>query len=312
MILKGSVTGGYINIDRKVRFRESVLAKAINANPWGTARYVDASDGSAAFNGLTPDKAHATIAAAVALAGRGDTIYIRPKPYVIGTGFGRYTEDVVTALIQSDLSIIGVINTINPQFGVRWKFATAQCLDNWAPGLHLENLGFFAEDATYGVLLTNDGASDLKRGSDGATIYNCDFKGKGLYVLSGGTGLTVERTRFTPKYSGAQCILLFSCSANPGRHLHVRDCEWFDANGGQADVAGIQIPAPATEILIRDCHFGLKPASGVYIDTNGDNYGMISNCYFNEADLDTDAEILLGTGVKAVGCYDQAGIATTA
>ena len=310
--LKGVERGGYIEIDRLVKFKKSVVAQTLNVNPWATIHYVDGTNGSTTNNGKTPDRALSTIQGAVDLAGRGDIIYIRPKAYTVGTGFARYTEDVVTALAQSDLSIIGVVNTINPQFGVRWKFATAQCLNNWAPGLHLENLGFFTEDATYGVLLTNDGASNLKRGSDGTTIYNCDFKGKGLYVLSGGTGLTVERTRFTPKYDGTQCILSFSCSANPGRHFHVRDCEWFDGNGTAPDVACIQVAAPATEILIRGCFFPQQPSSGVYIDTTGANYGLIADSFFNHDDLDTDAAIVLGTGVVAVGCYDKAGIATAA
>lgn len=310
MLLKGQTVNGHVEIDKDVRFMKSVQQRY--ATPWGKTFFVDGANGSDNSLGETPDLAKKTIQSAVTAAGRGDVIYIRPQAYVVGTGFTRYTEDVTTVLTQSDVSIIGVTNSLNPEFGVRWKHATAQCLNNIAPALHLENIGFFTEGATYGVLLTNNGATNTMRGSDGTTVYNCVFKGQGLYVLSGGTGLTVERTRFSCAYTGTVSQINFSCSANPGRQLHIRNCEWMDGNGTTASGPHITIAAPATEILIRDCYFGQQPTGDVYIATAGANYGLIANCFFNHDDLDTDAAITLGTGVTAVGCYDKAGIATTA
>ena len=249
----------------------------------------------------------------------GDILYIRPQGYTIGTGFARYTEDVAVTLggdggsgetaTNANMSIIGVIDSLNPEYGVRWKHETATNLTNDAPALHVSNIGFFSEGATYGVLLRNNGATYTQRGSDGTTFYNCVFKGKGVYVLSGGDGLCIERSRFHCAYDGTVAQLNFSCSANPGRRLLVRNCEWQDGNGTTSSGPCITIAAPATEILIRDCYFGQLPTGSVYIATAGDNYGLIANCYFNHDDLDTDAEITLGTGVTAVGCFDKAGIA---
>ena len=276
---------------------------AMFASPWSVVRFVDAANGKDTWDGKAPTRAKATIQSAVTASGRGDVIYVRPQAYVVGTGFSRYTEDVTTVLAQSDLSIIGTVNTRNPEFGVRWKHTTTQALNNIAPALHLENVGFFTEGATYGVLLTNNGATNTMRGSDGTTLYNCVFKGQGLYVLSGGTGLTVDNCRFTATYDGTVCQINFSCSANPGRQLRIRGCEWTDGNGTASSGPSISIAGPVTEAIIRDCHFGLAPTGNAYISATGTNMGLISNCYFAIADMSLATGIVKG-GLFVSGCYD--------
>lgn len=280
-----------------------------SSSPWSTVFFVDGTNGVDTLDGKSPTKAKKTIQAAVTAAGRGDVIYVRPQAYVVGTGFTRYEEDVTTVLAQSDLSIIGTVNTRNPEFGTRWKFATTQCLNNIAPALHLENIGFFTEDATYGVLLTNNGATNTQRGSDGTTLYNCVFKGQGLYVLSGGTGLTVDNCRFTAKYTGTVSQINFSCSANPGRQLRIRGCEWTDGNGTTSSGPSIVIAGSSTENIIRDCYFGQDPTGGIYINITGTNTGSIANCHFACADVNTGRIVeggLIGTGI-----YDGGGLATS-
>jgi hypothetical protein len=288
---------------------------AMFASPWSTVRFVDYDNGKNTWDGKSPSRAKSTIQSAVTASGRGDVIYVRPRAYVVGTGFSRYTEEVTTVLTQSDLSIIGTVNTPNPEFGVRWKHATnttGYCLVNIAPALHLENIGFFAESAAGAMSILHNGATNTQRGSDGMTIVNCVIKGKGIVVASGGDGFTVQNTRFHCGYGGAVADINYSCSANPGRRLLIRNCEWQDGNGTTSSGPCITIAAPLTELLIRDCYFGQLPTGSVYIATSGANYGLIANCFFNIDDLDTDSEISLGTGVTAVGCFDKAGIATTA
>lgn len=294
------------------------------SSPWSTHYFVDGDNGSDGNRGTEPTKAFKTIQKAVTASTAQDVIYIRAKSYTIGTGFARYTEDVTSTLggnggsgvaaLNANKTIIGVTpNAANSEYGgVRWKHASATNLTVDSPALHVENIGFFSEGATYGVLLRNDGATYTQRGSDGASFYNCVFKGKGLYVLSGGDGVTIQNCRFHCAYDGTVAQLNYSCSANPGRRLLVRNCEWQDGNGTTSSGPCITIAAPLTELLIRDCYFGQLPTGNVYIATSGANYGLIANCYFNHDDLDTDAEITLGTGVTAVGCYDAAGIATAA
>lgn len=292
------------------------------SSPWAKHYFVDAIDGSAGNAGLRPDDAMATIQQAVDLATGGDVIYIRPQQYKIDTMYGRYTEDVTitmaTGLTSGDAvvdgmrSIIGVAaNTFNADFsGVRWKHATSCNLTNDTPGLHVENIGFFSEGATYGVNLRYE--ADTKRGSEGSSFYHCAFKGKGLYVISGGDGLTIDSCRFQCAYNGTVADINTSGVINL-RRLTIRNCEWLDGNSTAPTAPCITIAGTTSEILIRDCYFPQIPTAGgsVYIDTTGANHGLIANCYFNHDDLDTDVDILLGTGVKAVGCYDQGGLATT-
>lgn len=290
------------------------------SSPWDTHWFVDATNGVDTHDGKTPGTAKATIQAAVTAASGGDVIYIRPQTFDDDYGFNRYTEDVtVTSGISSgtfgnaNMSIIGVSGpgATGDFLGVRWRHNSATNLTNDAPALHVENIGFFSEGATYGVHLVHDGATGTKQGSQGTSFYNCAFKGKGIYVLSGGDGLTIDRCRFQCSYTGVVAQLNYSASANTGRRLTVRNCEWLDGNATAPNGPCITIAPPLSEFIIRDCYFPQIPTGNVYIATAGANYGLIANCYFNHDDLDTDADITLGTGVKVVGCYDQAGIAAT-
>ena len=280
------------------------------ASPWSTVRFVDAADGSTAYDGLKPTQATTTIQAAVTASGRGDVIYLRPQAYVVGTGFSRYTEEVTTVLTQSDLSIIGTVNTKNPEYGVRWKHATnttGYCLVNIAPALHIENIGFFAESAAGAMSILNNGATNTQRGTDGTTIYNCVIKGKGLVIASGGDGMTIQNTRFHCASGGAVADINYSCSANPGRRFLVRNCEFQDGNGTAASGPFINIAGVMSELLIRDCYFGADPTGSIYI-TITSSTGQISNCHFAVADISTGG--IVEGGVVCTGIYDGGGLAT--
>ena len=290
------------------------------SSPWATHYFVDAIDGKASNGGKRPDDATATIQQAVDLSTGGDIIYIRPQQYKIDTMYGRYTEDVTITMasglssggivVDGMRSIIGVsVNTFNADFsGIRWKYGTTTCLTNDTPGLHLENIGFFAEGKTQAVLLRY--AADTKRGSEGTSIYHCAFKGAGIQVTSGGDGLTIDSCRFQCAYDGGVAAINMSGVINLRRPT-IRNCEFLDGNATVPDAAYIDIDGTTSELLIRDCYFGQEPATEAYIETDGAVYGLIANCYFNTDELDTNFHILLGTGVKAVGCYDQAGLADT-
>jgi hypothetical protein len=272
------------------------------ASPWSVARFVDGTDGNDNNSGLKPVEAYKTIQAAVTASGRGDVIYVRPRAYVVGTGFARYTEEVTTVLTQSDLSIIGTVNTTNPEYGVRWKHATdtsGYCLVNIAPALHLENIGFFAEDAAGAVSLLNNGATNTQRGSDGTTFYNCVIKAGRVITMSGGDGLTFKNCFFHGKYGGgATGGITFSCSANPGRRLKILDCGFMEGNGATCATEYINIAGVASEVVIKNCYFGLIPTSAKYILITAST-GIITNCYFADADVHLTNDLTLSNVVPA-------------
>ena len=308
--------------DQVFEWGGSPVSGGRHTNPWGTHYFVDATNGADRNDGKTPTTAKATIQDAVDdstadTLSRGDVIYINPQIYHTTQGFTRYTEDVTitagatgTDMTNLNMSLIGVSGGGTGDFlGVRWTQATATALTNNAPALHLENIGWFSEGATYGVNLVRSG--DTAHGTQGTSLYNCAFKGKGLYATGGGDGLTLDRCRFQCAYDGTVAQLNYDCSSNPGRRFTVRNCEWLDGNGVVSSAQMIDVSAPCTEILIRDCFFPQAPTGSVYIDLAGANEGVIANCYFGTANLDTDAHILQGTATIVVACYDVGGLAAT-
>jgi hypothetical protein len=100
-----------------------------------------------------------------------------------------------------------------------------------------------------------------------------------------------------------------------GRRLRILDCHFQDGNGIKPSAPMIVIVPTFTEILIDRSTFGLLPAGDVYISAanNGSEYnsGLISNCCFSVAELDTNLHILPGSMIVS-GCFDGAGVATTA
>jgi hypothetical protein len=275
------------------------------ASPWSTVRFVDAATGSTAYDGLKPTQALTLIQAAVTASGRGDVIYVRPQAYVVGTGFSRYTEEVTTVLTQSDLSIIGCVNTINPEYGVRWKHATdttGYCLVNIAPALHLENIGFYAEGAAGAASLLNNGATNTQRGTDGTTFTNCVVKA-GRVIGTGGDGLTFRNCMFhAAPAGGATGGITFTCSTVPGRRLRILDCAFLEGNGAASATEYINIAGVCSEILINNCQFGIIPTSAKYVLITSST-GMISNCSFMKADVHLTNDLTLG-GVLGVGNND--------
>ena len=292
------------------------------SNPWGTHYFVDSINGKANNSGLRPDDATATIQQAVNLStnnvnSRGDVIYINPGIWNTGTGFDRYTEDVTitsgvtgTDMTNANMSIIGITGpgATGDFLGVRWKHLTTQNLLNDAPALHVENIGFFSEGATYAVLLRNNGATLTRQGTQGTSFYNCGFKGKGIYGQDGGDGLTVVNSRFQCSYGGAVAQLNWQCSANPGRRLTVRNCEWLDGNGNAPDGPMIHIAAPLTEILIRDCMFPQVPTGNTYITASGACEGLIANVHCASADLTIATHFAVSATLFTTGIYDELGL----
>ena len=306
---------GFQVVRSAVAFRERVLLA--QDCPWGNVLYVDGIDGSDSYNGRSSDRAKKTIQGAIDVATGGDTIYIRPLTFDDDKGFNRYTEDVVITsgiasgtFVNAGISLIGITRpgATGDFLGVRWTQETLTALTNDAPALALENIGFFSEGATYGVHLVHDGAAGLKQGSQGTSLYNCALKGKGLYVLSGGDGLTVEKTRFQCAWNGVVAQLNYSASLNPGRRLTVRNCEWLDGNGVVSSAACIVIAPPCTEVLIRDSYFPQEPTGGCYISAAGANEGLVANCHFANANMVLATHILWGDAMLPAGIYDQLGL----
>ena len=318
-MIKARRVAGYDRVTQDVEFTGSVLASGLNCTPWANLFYVNGitDEGHDNNDGKAPGSSKASIQGAVDDMVGGDIAIINPLTFHEDRGFNRYTEDVVitsgiasNVFANANMKLIGVAGPgSNGDFlGVRWTHETATALTNYAPALQVENIGFFSEGGTYGVHLVHDGAANTKQGSQGTSFYKCAFKGKGLYVLSGGDGLTVDTCRFQCAYNGVVAQLNYSASANPGRRLTVRNSEWLDGNGNVSSDACIHIAAPCTEILIRDCYFPQIPTGNEYITATGACEGLIANVHCAAADLVLATAFNVASTLITAGIYDKIGL----
>jgi hypothetical protein len=301
-LLKGGLKDGLFEINNNLRLTGSVLASALNASPWATPRFVDGVSGSDTYSGATPDKARATVQSAVTSSARGDIIYIRPLAATYTHGFDRYLESVTVPLATEDLSLIGVTNSLNPEFGpkISWVTAGEYALTSNAPAMHVENLGFYNE-GTEGksILLSHDATTYLERGGDGATFYNCTIKA-GMLVSEGGDGLYIRRCRFHAMYDGTYSggIYAVSDAGHNPRRLFILDNIFQGGNGTAGAQAYITVTA-FTEVLIAANYFAECAVDAII---GSGCSGLIADNHFWGAD--EGACITLGSMIASNNHYD--------
>ena len=216
----------------------------------------------------------------------------------------------------ADLSLIGVSNTMpgNCNYGAKLQYTTTSgtALTVNAPAFHLENMCVRSEGAANGVYFQGLGTNDYATygGTCGPTVNSCVFRG-GQFALNlsdGGYGAYIANSRFEGG-SGQDDSIRLNGNGSPMRRNTIRDCHFCGFNGVAIDNAYIRIYSN-TDLLIFRCTFEIKPTDGYYINATGTNLGLIAHCWFAEADLDTDAEIVQG-GLTVVDCMDVAGHAAT-
>lgn len=294
------------------------------SNPWATVRFVDYDNGSDNNKGTEPGQAFKTIQAAVTASSAQDVIYIRPRAYQLGQGFRRYEEDVVitqggtagsgNVATNANMSLIGVTSRVagaTDFLGVRWKYATNTNLNIEAPGTHLENIGFFAEDSTYAIYIETDGATRSKGGTDGSSIYNCAIKGDPGIYANGGNEIQIVGCRFQAKYDGTTAKIHLVGSANAVARPIIKNCEFIGGNANEAKTEFITTAAPVYDLMIRDCYFSAKPDSNIYLNIAGtSSTGVVANCYFGDSDINAACTGLVAgvSGAFASALYDQTGI----
>jgi len=302
--------------DQVFEFGGAPVGSGRFSSPWAKHYFVDGIDGKAGNGGLKPDNATKTIQQAVDLAVGGDVIYIRPQTYKLGTGFNRYTEDVTVTLggaggsgvvsTNANISIIGVSQRGVPSdfLGVRWK-ATTTGLQVDAPGLHVENIGFFTETATNGISLRCNGTTRTQEGTTGFSIYNCAIKGDGGLYANGGNEIQIVNCRFQAKYDGTVGGINLVGSANAVARPLIRGCDFIGGNAYNMATAPIIGAAPWYDAMIRDCYFADETDTTEYINIAGSTSdGAVLNCYFPVA---YDAGQIVQGGLTGAGLHFQDG-----
>ena len=300
------------------------------SSPWATHYFVDAINGTANGAGTRPDKAFSTIQAAVTKATGGDIIYIRPKAYTLGTGFARYIEDVTLTqggttgsgqtATNARISLIGITpqGVSGEMLGVRWKVSATNGTNFTvqAPGTHIENIGFFNEEATGRNIYFQSGmAARTYGGGDGSSLYNCDLKGGAAVYSNGGSALQIVNCSFGMKHDGSGTELwLEGTGDNDGGALarpRIQNCTFQGGNANNCTTSPVIIQGSVYDLNMRDCYFtSIGPDSGDYIQLSGVCDGIVANCYFADASAEGNLGSLAGGdyGVFSAGCYDETGI----
>ncbi len=292
------------------------------ANPWANSYFVDYDGGDNGNTGKSPTSAFQTITKAVSVAIGGDVIYINPRAYQMGRGFRRYVEDVTitpggtsgtgNVATNANISLIGITPRKFPTdfLGVRTKYETATNLTVQAPCTHIENIGFFCEDATYGVHFEADG-SYINAGHNGSSMYNCAVKGDGGVYSEGSNELQIINCRFQAKYDGTTSQITLGNNTLQIVRPIIVGCDFIGGNTNNMSVGPINFPyAPVEDCRISNCYFAEAPDSGDYIILAGTtNDGFVADCFFGDDDAKSSLAALASgtTGIYAAGLYDENG-----
>lgn len=275
------------------------------SSPWAKVYFVDGTNGSDGHDGLKPTWAKATVQAAVTAASEQDIIYVRPLPYVIGTGFGKYAETVTVPLAKHNLSIIGVQYPGNSDGIPRITTVTAAYpFTTYAASLHLENMGFKSDTSGLGpIYYKNTGDNVTAVGGNYSTAYNCSFRGTTGHVnIEGGVASRWSKCIFELS-TGTVQVGSDHCSTY---RFTFEGCEFHDNNGVATTGPYLSTGgANAYNLIIKDCVFGIVPTGAKFIVFNGNNStGGCYGCYFTAGDITVATSFTMGTTFRLVGCYD--------
>lgn len=291
-----------------LKYGDKILASevlGVGFGSFGNTYYVDATNGSDNNDGTSPDRAKATIAAAISAASYGDIIYIRAKRITAGdTDPSSYAETLTIPVTKPGLALIGVGTGLTqgglPQIKIgagSTAMATIQ-----GPGCLLLNLGINGVSSTGGgVLLDDDGSTKT---AFGTTIEGCHFKnctGATASAASGGaiqwaaTGgawqLRVANNRFYKNNGGIvlkgttgsvpQDVVIIGNTFGSAANTNV-DCDIYLAGG--SGVSGLAILD--NDFQTVDGCAGAGGGIALYMDLTGCKGIMSGNrfaCLTNDA-----------------------------
>jgi len=273
-------------------------------SPWATTYFVDGDNGNAANSGLKPTLATALLTTAVAKAGEEDIIYVRPMGASTDASDFYYYADGATITVpyaSVNLSIIGVTpHRHKPYYGPWFRFGygasdTGYVLDNYAPGLCLENLGFQTGDyirTSYGAVRlyssTTGGAYTTHAGSVGCSIYNCFFR-DGQITINGGYDTVIAGSTFEASSSSNTGIWSIDNALPTGGH-RIIGCHFNEMFADNQPLRYIYFVAgQQVNFYVHECYFGLVPADNHYMWFGASSKGLVDSCYFENADISTGA-----------------------
>lgn len=184
--LKGQEIGGYVEIDRKIRFQKAVQFD--QDNPIGDVFYVR-DTGSTAYVGTKPDKPFPSITYALTKAGDWDVIRVLPNATYTTVGTGRFLVEAATpvTITQRGLKLLGMNSTYrgwgNPMVRCTSGAGGASLINVNADDVEIAYLGFYPNTAaSKGINLA------YSQAIYGGHVHDCYFKGGDVAVAAITTG----------------------------------------------------------------------------------------------------------------------------
>lgn len=255
--------------------------------------WVDGTNGSDSNDGKAPDRAYATITAALAAAVAYDTVAVFP---------GSYTEHA--ALAVDNVSLVGLGDS------------PRQVVLQDSTDSVVEIIAITGSNCTVANLMVGNGhANNVEAitvgACDYATIENCVIEpasgitqDEGIRLMGPNTniGHIIRNCYFNTCTLG----IVFEDSTTNAKDVVIEGCIFH--NGVTADItdsADIQVNG----VLIKDCVFqgGATPPTDFIVLDNASTDGFICNCYFRSATLAT-ATITIDAGLIMAGCYTEEGL----
>lgn len=248
------------------------------AGQYGNSYYVDTFAGGTANDGLSWQGALSTMAAALALASTGDTIYFR----------GDVREQLVGSNLKFDITIVGVGGLHHPdqpaagyQYGsATWRapsspVAVTPLLEVRGRGWQFINVFFDAPSDAAAVLLKRNALSGTSEyDASHASFYHCRaVDGKYAIEDSGGCyHVTVEDNSFKG-FTTAAIANTSTAVANPLNWSIKRND--FPSNVSSFGNASHVIGALNCAV-IRDNNFGTVTSTGLYVNLTGGNGNIVT------------------------------------
>lgn len=316
-------------------FGRPITASSNRFFGWNDANtyFVDGDNGSDSNNGLSPDRAFDTVAAAIAAAGADDVIYIRERAWTDTdpTAYREVTDSMIITSAKKGLSLIGTGSNLSNSFGVQINAAasdTGTVLTVRAPSVAIENIDFNrgASTSTNGLVYFQYDETSSTLRAEGCSISNCHIRNASQADMAGIktngawyldiVGNTFVNCRFGVQvYSGVSVTngvrIIGNYFTNGGG---TTDGAQFDAhiavNGGphyglviDRNVFATALPALSGGAWLR------------YIRINGTADGIVSNNVFaSRSDLTygaTGSGAIIPTTVGFVNNYGDEGASGT-
>jgi hypothetical protein len=263
---------------------------------WSKAWFVDYDNGNNGNSMVnSPEFPMKTLTGALAKMGRGDVVYLRPRPYS-GTDPQGILDNAVVPIALQGISIIGSGPQSFDPFDMQLRGAAAGAiLTVRAPQISIENLCFNRGNSTTGHIRLESSSTDATKKAWGINIFNCHIRNGNIKATAGGAlyadnvwYLNIEKCVFV----GNQTAIALFASVDSIQNVRIANCDFLHT--AAVGVAGIDCHifgnVLCNQIRITFCYFPGTVPTGLagatisrYMTLTGCEKGSVDNCIFAAA-----------------------------